>query len=230
MTFSWNDKSIAFMEDANSISTYYSDLVSLLLPYLENTRTICDAGCGLGHLAKELGLKGFETTACDISSNAISHIRKKNYLNVTPLECDLVNTDLPLSFDAMVFHYFGSIDEILNIGRKMCTGKLFIIKRAYKNHRFSFSENRIESHTAQDTEQKLTTLGIKYEKKDFTHEMGQPFRSLEDAKAFFEIYSKDKDRSLINEENILSRLKTTESTAFPYYLENMKESTLFVLD
>lgn len=225
----WSQKSIRFMEDALKRSNYFEKLCKIIVPYLEGCKTVCDAGCGLGHLAAELGRLGFEAVAADSSEQAISYVKSKGFANVKPLECDLLSYTPQTPFDAMVFHYFGSIEQILSIGKAMCRGPLIVIKKNYENHRFSISENPLTGYTAKSAEQQLSERGIGYEKILFDCEMGQPFRSLEDAKEFFEIYSSDSDRSLLSLENIEKRLERTNDPLFPYYLPKSKPSAIFII-
>lgn len=53
-------------------------------------------------------------------------------------------------------------------------------------------------------------------------EFGQPFRSLADARRFYEIYSKDADKSLITDEFLLNKLESTGQTMFPYYMPHLR--------
>lgn len=229
MTFDWNPEAIRFMEDALRRSSYFEKLSETIVPYLAGAREVCDAGCGLGQLSEALGRRGFRMTAADLSHNAIEYLKGKDYTNVFPLECNLLTMDRQQAFDAMVFHYFGSMEDILRIGRNLSKGPLVVVKRNYNTHRFSIGENRIQSHTAMTAEDYLQSQGISYEKMTLEEEMGQPFRTREDALRFFTLYSRDEDRSLITLENIVPRLEETGDKEFPFYLKKRKSSMILVL-
>ena len=49
-------------------------------------------------------------------------------------------------------------------------------------------------------------------------ELGQPFRSWESARRFFEIYSRDEDKSVITDAFLRSKLVETGREDFPLYL------------
>lgn len=62
--------------------------------------------------------------------------------------------------------------------------------RDFRRHQFS-SGVRIAGHTAADMERELQRRGLTYTARRFTLEFGQPFLSLDDAQAFFRLYSRD---------------------------------------
>lgn len=68
----------------------------------------------------------------------------------------------------------------------------------------------------------LRELGIPYEERTLALEFGQPFRSMADARRFYEIYSKDADKSLITDEFLLNKLESTGQTMFPYYMPHLR--------
>ena len=228
MMYKWTDDMVRFMLDASSDTQYFENLASLIKPYIEHCRTVCDAGCGLGQLADVLSCVGFEVTGADISEKAINQVRKLR--SVKPLLCDLSNCESSLKWDAMIFNYYGRIDEIVSIAKKHCLKKVIVIKKNYRNHRFSFAEMPIKGYMNINTEDYLSEHGIKFTKTEFSSELGQPFRNIEDAVKFFEIYSRDEDRSLINEKNIRKRLVERKDDTFPLYMPHVKKSLVFVLD
>jgi len=221
---------VRFMEDASENSDYFVKLADLIEPYICDFRTVCDAGCGLGQLSRELGRRGYKVFACDISKTAIDYVKSQNYKNVTAVECNLTKWIPSEKFDAMIFNYFGMMDQVIDISKRCGKGPTLAIKKDYKIHRFSFGVNPIEGKMKVNAEQYLSEMGISFEKKNFGFEFGQPFRSIEDALLFFSIYSHDSDRSVINTENVLSRVIKSHICGFDYYLPHKKDSLLFVFD
>ena len=230
MMYKWTKDIIRFMSDASENSDYFSKLADFIEPFFKGAKVICDAGCGLGQLSAELGKRGYKVYACDISHDAIQYIKNKNYKNVIPVECNLHEHDFEFSFDAMIFNYFGSLDEVLEISERCCSGVTVIIKKNYKFHRFSFSENRIQGKMNQSAEQYLLNHCIEFEKYEFEAELGQPFCNYEDAVEFFEIYSRDADKSLINRQNIMSRLVKSNIEGFEFYMPHKKPSLILVME
>ena len=90
----------------------------------------------------------------------------------------------------MVFCLFGGTDEILDIAARQCGGTALVVRRDFRQHQFS-SGVRMAGHTAADMEQELRRRGLTCTLRRFTLEFGQPFRSVEDALAFFRLYSRD---------------------------------------
>jgi hypothetical protein len=123
----------------------------------------------------------------------------------------------------MIFNYFGRMEQNLDIAAKHCLRRAIIIRKVYRNHRFSFGNYPIE--------QAVHPLdGVEHEEREFSCEFGQPFRSIDDAVRFFELYSRDEDKSVINEKNVRSRLVETGKPDFPYYLPHLKQSNIYVID
>lgn len=227
MMYDWTAEMVRFMKDASAGSDYFSRLSDILRKYLAGCSSVCDAGCGLGQLSVELADRGYRVTSIDWNRTAIGFLEKGGRRNgIVPLCCDLNGYTPEVPFDAMIFNYFGSFEQILQIGRRCCSGKLIIIRKNYRFHRFSFSPMPIRSHTGPGIEQHLTSLGVPFETEDFGLEFGQPFRSLDDAVLFFQVYSNDPDPGVITLENVRKKLVATENPEFPYYLPHRKESKL----
>ena len=112
---------------------YYLDgTVAELLPYLSPQDRVCDAGCGLGFLSLALAPHVRHVTAADCDAQALSVLKEelaaRHIENVTPL-CTDIFTDRPAEpYDAMVFCFFGSMDEILSVARSRCRGTVIAVK------------------------------------------------------------------------------------------------------
>lgn len=90
----------------------------------------------------------------------------------------------------MVFCLFGGTEETLAIAARQCGGTALVVRRDFRRHQFS-SGVRMAGHTAADMERELQRRGLTYTARRFTLEFGQPFLSLDDAQAFFRLYSRD---------------------------------------
>ena len=94
----------------------------------------------------------------------------------------------------------------------------FSFKKNYATHRFS-----VESHPTGDDSFSagvswLTEHGVPFVSQELELEMGQPLRSPAEARRFFEVYSRDADKSVITDAFLRSRLVETGRTDFPLYL------------
>ena len=182
----WSAEAVSFMADATEYSDFYRKLTEILLPDLPKDGHICDAGCGLAALGRELSVHCAQVTAIDSSEIAVTAAKSRPL----PENMEILCADLhgvEQTFDAMIFCYFGRIDEILEIAGKMCRGKVVIIKRSCAEHRFSLNKPS-RSYAPDKTRETLDRLEIPCLQRHLSLEFGQPFRSVDDAVAFFRLY------------------------------------------
>lgn len=232
--FCWNADMLRFMRDASENTDYYRKLAALISPELPKSGHICDAGCGVGYLSEQLAGYCRQVTAVDISESAIRDFRlrleKVPVQNLRTVCGDITQLPPEVPYDAMVFCLFGSIQSILQIGRTQCRGKLIIIKKNYAMHRFSLGQNPLHHYRYCDAVEIMDQLGIPYKTVEPDLELGQPFRSLDDAVLFFRTYSKDAHPEDITADLVLPRLTGTSDPVFPYYLPQNKQLGILIFD
>ena len=229
----WEKDMVRFMRDASEYSTYNQELVKRISPYLNKNMHVCDAGCGLGYLSLALAPHVASVTGVerhpDASAVLAENSRRLGLDNVIP-RCGPIETTLPETpYDAMVFCFFGGIDEILTISRAQCRGRVIIITRNYTNHRFSVGEHKTGSYGRRTSREALEKLGIPFEETTLSLEFGQPFRSFEDARRFYETYSKDADKAVITDEFLMDKLVAGEGD-FPYYMPHRRELAILTFE
>ena len=229
----WEKDMVRFMRDASEYSTYNQELVKRISPYLNKNMHVCDAGCGLGYLSLALAPHVASVTGVerhpDASAVLAENSRRLGLDNVIP-RCGPIETTLPETpYDAMVFCFFGGIDEILTISRAQCRGRVIIITRNYTNHRFSVGEHKTGSYGRRTSHEALEKLGIPFEETTLSLEFGQPFRSFEDARRFYETYSKDADKAVITDEFLMDKLVAGEGD-FPYYMPHRRELAILTFE
>lgn len=229
----WEKDMVRFMRDASEYSTYNQELVKQISPYLNKNMHVCDAGCGLGYLSLALAPHVASVTGVerhpDASAVLAENSRRLGLDNVIP-RCGPIETTLPETpYDAMVFCFFGGIDEILTISRAQCRGRVIIITRNYTNHRFSVGEHKTGSYGRRTSHEALEKLGIPFEETTLSLEFGQPFRSFEDARRFYETYSKDADKAVITDEFLMDKLVAGEGD-FPYYMPHRRELAILTFE
>jgi len=216
----WNQEKIRFLRDAAEQVGFYQILADKALEGLPRRAHICDAGCGLGYLATAMSPACDRITAVDLEKSALAVLQqnliKGNICNVTPLCCDAFSLPSHLQFDGMVFCFFGQTEETLRCILKHCTGKAVIFKKCWDDKRFSLSKVPVRNVDLASFTRDLDDLGITYETDLFSLDMGQPFRTVEDAMNFFRLY--DRSGKDICREEIEERLTRTDSSDFPYYL------------
>ena len=113
--FEWTEERVSFMADACERTDFHTKLAALLSPYLKKTDSICDAGCGLGYLSLALSPLVGHVTAAERDDRALDVLRRqlarRHICNVTPLCTDVLAYTPSEPFDAMVFCFFGGMED-----------------------------------------------------------------------------------------------------------------------
>ena len=222
----WFEDMIRFMRDASEYGTYNQELAKRLAPELTKQMHICDAGCGLGYLSLALSPHVGKVSAVEKNQEPLKVLAENcERLGIDNISiCNGAIQDIvpQQKYDAMVFCFFGKGHEILEVAKQQCSGNVYIITRTYTSHRFSVGDHPTGSFGYRGSRELLRDLGIPYEESAMALEFGQPFRSLEDARTFYEIYSKDEDKSAITDAFLRSKLVETEDPRFPYYMPHLR--------
>ena len=230
MMYQWTPEMVRYMGDASAHSDYHARLAALMAPWLTKDMHICDAGCGLGDLAAALTPYAGHVTAVDRNENALAALREKNLPGVTALCGDIAALTPQRPYDAMVFCFFGGIDEILTLAKRQCRGKVFIITRNYTTHRFSVGSHRTGTYGYRTSHDTLTALGIPFTEETMELEFGQPFRCFADARRFYETYSKDADKAVITDEFLREKLVENPEGKYPWYMPHRRSLALLTFE
>ena len=145
------------------------------------------------------------------------------------MQGDIASLPPRIPYDAMVFCFFGAMSEILSIAKAQCRGQLFILKKNYLTHRFSAGNIPMEGDRFDRSKALLAKLGIPFEAEEQSLELGQPLASLEEARQFFTLYSRDKASSVFTDAYLKSRLVPGHIPDFPWYLPQEKKVGLIRL-
>ena len=233
--FHWTDDMIRFMADAAGRTDFHQRLAAELLPWLHPDDAVCDAGCGLGYLSLALAPHVRHITAAERDAAALAVLERELALrhieNVYPC-CEDVFAHRPEKpYDAMVFCFFGSMDEILSVAAAQCRGTVIAVKRDQTDHRFTVTKQPLGgTHGVDAACRRMAELGIPYELKRTAFRFDQPFRSWEDARRFFEIYRRRDDASLITDELLRQRLEATGDGEFPWRLSSARPAGIITFD
>lgn len=233
--YHWTADGIGWMADASRQTDFYRLLAAELVPHLKPEDRICDAGCGLGFLSLALSPHVRSVTAAERDSQALAVLERELSLrrltNVQP-RCTDVLTDTPSQpYDAMVFCFFGSMDEILTAAKAQCRGKVLVVKRDQTDHRFTVTKQPLGgTHGVETACRRLTELGIPYDLKRTAFRFDQPFRSREDARRFFALYRRRDDASLITDDFLREKLERTDDPQFPWRLPSLRSAGLLAFD
>jgi SAM-dependent methyltransferase len=218
----WTPDSIRFRVDAAEYTKYDDAIIAQISPHLSTDAVVCDAGCGLGYTSLALARHCARVTAVDTSAEALDVLRnsiaENKIENIEVIKGDLFSMQPKRRYDAMVFCFFGRVEETLYAAKKLCSGTVYMVKKNWRNHRFTPGEVPLKRFTFEQTLLQLDALGVPYQAETFPIEMGQPFRSLQDAMRFFETYRQEEDEEDFTLEQVKRLLYATESAKFPYFL------------
>lgn len=222
--FKWTQESIAYMDDACRRTDFHRKLAAELQPYLRETDCVCDAGCGLGYLSLSLAPYVGAVTAVERDSQALAvlerEVKARGIANVTAVQDDVLAYRPDTRFDAMVFCLFGSMDEILAAAARCCRGTVLAVVRNDARHRFSGKSRGPGRHSYETACRILTEKGINFTTRTASFAFDQPFRSLEAARRFFELYGGSEDWR--------ARLVETGDPEFPWRLPSRRDFGLIV--
>ena len=158
-------------------------------------------------------------TAVERDSQALAVLERELALrhieNVHPC-CEDVFAHRPEKpYDAMVFCFFGSMEEILATAARCCRGTVLAVVRNDARHRFSGKSRGPGRHSYETACRVLTEKGISFTTRTASFAFDQPFRSLEAARRFFELYGGSEDWR--------SQLVETGDPEFPWHLPSRRE-------
>ena len=219
----WTEESAALLARAYRQGTAVQTIADWIEPLLAPGAHVCDAGCGVGALSIELAHRGFRVTALDISDIALGQLRADagtEHIHVLQADAKTHMPDWP--YDAMIFSFFGGMPECLDMAARCCRGDLFYISRDYDLHRFSVGAHPVRYSGYRQAIEYLDALKVPYRAQECALDMGQPFESLEEARRFFALYSRD-DPALITDEFLKSRLEAKRGS-YPLYLPHMRRA------
>ena len=223
----WHEDMIRFMTDASEYGNYFQQLAEVMLPWLRKDMHICDAGSGLGYLSLALAPNVRQVTAVEKHPDAAAVLTNSCQRHQIPnvlSRCGSIDDILPEEkYDAMVFCFFGGIRHTLELAKQQCRGDIFVFTRNYRNHRFSAGNLPTGWDGYPEFKNLLEELAIPFQQQTLAPEFGQPFRDLQDARRFFELYSKDRDDSIVTEEFLKSKLVETGREDFPWYSPHQRQ-------
>ena len=226
--FEWTEERVSFMADACERTDFHTKLAALLSPYLKRTDSVCDAGCGLGYLSLALSPLVGHVTAAERDDRALDVLRRqlarRHIRNVTPLCTDVLAYTPSEPFDAMVFCFFGSMEEIVAAARRQCRGTVLAIVRDDTCHRFSGAPREPGRHSFESACGYLARQGIPYTSRRMALDFPQPLRTREDARRFMALYGRG-DAA----EALPASLVSTGDPEFPWQLPGVRRFGLIVI-
>ena len=223
--FTWTDDAIRWYRTAAEKTEFFKRLTDKLAPFLPKEETVCDLGCGPGHLALELAARGYRVTALDASREAIAWLQTEKDRRCWEqpfIRCEDWNQleGLPL-WDNVVMVCAGRRTE-LSFLRKLCRKRLIIVDRvACRSH--------VRTDGGNSAHCRSVSVLRRYEKlavarlSAFRLEFGQPLRSLADAEAYVRFFGGQCGGA------VARGLIAADDEVYPWYFPYAKELEAFVL-
>ena len=233
---------VHFMEDAAEGTGYFKRVADKVLTYIDDAGYVCDAGCGLGHLSIEMAADCNWVDAIDKAPQAVEVLARMTALrgirNVNPIVGDYECLAPARPYDAMVFCMSNSIEEAARIAVRACSNRVVVINRVKTPPRESSVTNRRGSRTfgkaaITSFDWKMNTLvknGIECVGEYFIEEIGQPFRTLESAQQFFDVYRNRDYPDSISKNELVKILEPSQDERWQFYLPIQRQLGLFSFD
>lgn len=233
--FHWNEKSILWYQNAANYGSYHEQLAKHLLPHMNSKSRVCDLGCGVGYLTKELAPFVKEITGCDSNPKAIEFLQQQieeHHLdNVEAMLADVEQIAPPtVPYDAIILCLFGGLRTCYDQVSQWTDKKIIYISSIKEKHAFHAGGKKNSGETAEETRDFLISRGLKFNIETMKLPFGQPLKSMEEAIDFVRHYDKTSTRQEIydylNEKLIIKQ----EDETYPFYLPNEKKLAMFVIE
>ncbi|MDD7202522.1 MAG: nucleoside-triphosphatase [Sphaerochaetaceae bacterium] len=172
---------ISFLVNAYTQGTGWQSIARAVRPFVGGH--VADIGGGLGFLANEL--KGINVTVVERDELACLYLRAHHEPHVHLSQGDAHQLRPERRKGDVICCNYGSLLENLVLARKWGDRNLIVIARDADGHRF---RGGTRPNPAQRTRLLLQSLSIPYQEQGIVVDMGQPFRSQEEARAFSRLY------------------------------------------
>lgn len=243
----WTPDIVRFMDDASSVTSYFSVVAHEVCRGLASGSRVCDAGCGMGQLSFELAALGMDVTAVDSSAEALSRASSRE-LASTAYRPTFYRQDYTRHaasahpYDRMVFCLSASVETAFAAACLNNASSLVVVNKAHERvdaDRFSIdamgavppsSFARPVVYDAHACLGDLRRKGIVCTARERRFEFGQPLRNLEDAARYFALFRTRRYPRGIDEEELLALLERRDDAEFPYYLPVVRRLVFFDVD
>lgn len=222
VAFTWDKDQIRWYEEASEASSFHRELASLIRPFLKADDRVCDWGCGLGKLSLELApyVESIDCVDCDpgVLRSLDEAAVRQGRTNIRRHLGQAETMDLGCDVGLMVF--FGTPVPLMFSCIQRSRRLLIRVMNADKEGQVRGRESVAE------IEQALNEAGYPYDRKDASLVFGQPFSSLEDAKAYLSLYGREGE----GVEERLKQVVKRKHPLYPYYLAKEKDISILVVD
>lgn len=233
MMFLWKKRMAEFMSQAYEYNKSHHSFVNEIKDQINYNDLICDAGCGLGYISLALSPYCRQIHAIDLQEKPLKilkdNISKMNIKNILVKQENIHEMTSSVQYDKMIFSFFGSIEEALSIGKKYCSGQIILLKNDARHHSMSIEKKTYKGPSFVKAKKYLEQHQIPYQVKKIKTEMGQPFRSIEDAVYFFNLYNRNLLKE-IKEEDVIELLDPIKHPEYVYFYSVKKDIAIITVE
>ena len=228
----WTPPCISYMEDASARSTYFEELAALVRGGITREGYLCDAGCGMGQMSIELSSYVRRIDAIDRAPAAIDYLKRKiealGIENVRPHLADLSVSQPGELYDEMLFCLSLAPERAWRVARAQCRGKAIVINKIQS--KMETPKERPVVHSVDQSLSILAEEGVFCEASECSLDFNQPFRSIEDARLFFDMFRTRDYPNGVSREELMRLLESRDDEAFPYCLPVQRHLAIFSID
>ncbi len=231
MYIEWNNNTVRWFADASEYTGFNRKLAGIILDHIGSRRTLADLGCGAGLIDIELAPYIGQITCVDIDEYAVNSVKelaaRHGIGNITAVHADAAA--LEGKWDTVIALFHGRLETFLEKYFDMAGETFIAVVRGNPVRMESMSQKMMHLYrTVEQTSEILDRLGIRYELLTGSLEYGQPFRSLDDARNYAEMYRKCRDGESM-EDYLARALTDTEDPQFPLYMPYEKKYGMYVI-
>lgn len=230
--FEWNETTLRLRRDAAEYLHFDDAIAQRILEHVPAAAHMCDAGCGTGFTAAAFAEKCARVTAVDVSDAALDVLRQtaasRGLSNINTVCADVFAANPSEKYDAMTFCFFGRTRECLRAAAVQCDGRIFLVRKDWSTRRFTSPGSPLTHPNFEAVRRELDALGVRYTAVSFVLDMGQPFRSVEDAALFFKEYG-GKEATAAGS-SFMAKLTRTGREDFPYLLSEARPVGIITID
>ena len=233
----WTPEKIEDYKQASEYSAFHRKLSVLAEPYLDESWTLADIGCGPGLFENWLAPMVATIDAIDIDKCAIDDLQtrlddvfmtsKSVAEKVTPMLAGVDDLAGDL-WDAVLLSFFGINEEVLAKVLPLAKRRLLIFMHARPDAVGPLAAiDGGDKFYAPQMEDYLKEEGLAFKKTVMEMQFGQPFKKLSDIHTFLAAYGIDENdrRATEAEERIIK----TNRFDYPYYLPKSLSVALFII-
>ena len=218
------------MEEAAAYTGYFDKLARIATKGLYRGSTIVDAGCGMAQLSQAMARLGMEVHAIDQSPKAVAYAKEHASLCSCIKQADYMTEDAFIEgCDRLVFSLSASMEDAFEVARLSKAKSLVVFNKIHRTAHagHGHEECRTVLRSMEQAKGDLEGLDYPCAVSDIVLDYGQPFRSLEDAERYFQVFRTYRYPNGITEGELRRIVKQTDDPAFPYYLPVLRHLAVF---